>query len=548
MIIVDLIKNFTQEELFRIIVIFILSLLTNIIQSIGFSRITANLLASIQMKKYNVATSVFTSFIYLSIIYLGINYIYRYFQNGLLSKLYQWSKYQLIRMLLVSNNEDFSNANFTAMMTPINRISRTSFNILNDLITFYIPSILFLIVCIFYIIFQNFKIATIFIIGNLMWILFLSFKFNSVLSKNKDFEETINRTDRHLTEMLNHVDKMVSRGETYNELQVLKKKKEECISKSFDYYLFLDNNLYLVNTIVLITTVLCIGVGMNLFKEGKFNSVEFVTFFTILLMYREKILSCINILPEFIESIGRSDSFFKQFESVQENYKKINNKQYQKHDLAFETIELKDACFEFNDKIIFKDLSLKFNTNNHKIIGLTGPSGKGKSTICKMLLKLYQCNKGKVLIDDQDISNMDPIYIRKNINYINQNSKLFDRKVLENMLYACNDEKQCKENYKKIIEFPKIKKLYEGVDIENGESGPLGEKLSGGQRQIANIISGLINPGKLLILDEPTNALDKELKLELLEIIKLFKQQKQAIIIITHDKDVNSIFDEEIKI
>ena len=51
MIILDLIKNFTQEELFRIIVIFILSLLTNIIQSIGFSRITANLLASIQMKK-----------------------------------------------------------------------------------------------------------------------------------------------------------------------------------------------------------------------------------------------------------------------------------------------------------------------------------------------------------------------------------------------------------------------------------------------------------------------------------------------------------------
>jgi ABC-type lipoprotein export system ATPase subunit len=76
----------------------------------------------------------------------------------------------------------------------------------------------------------------------------------------------------------------------------------------------------------------------------------------------------------------------------------------------------------------------------------------------------------------------------------------------------------------------------------------MGEKLSGGQRQIVNIISGLINPSRILILDEPTNALDKQLKIELLDIIKQFKKDKQSIIIITHDKDVYSMFDEHVTI
>lgn len=78
--------------------------------------------------------------------------------------------------------------------------------------------------------------------------------------------------------------------------------------------------------------------------------------------------------------------------------------------------------------------------------------------------------------------------------------------------------------------------------------GYSGEKLSGGQRQVVNIISGLVNPCKILILDEPTNALDNKLKMELLEIIQYFKQYKQCIIIITHDKDVYSIFNEELKL
>jgi ABC-type lipoprotein export system ATPase subunit len=116
------------------------------------------------------------------------------------------------------------------------------------------------------------------------------------------------------------------------------------------------------------------------------------------------------------------------------------------------------------------------------------------------------------------------------------------------MLYGCDDPDICNEYLKEVMKYDKIKELYRNIDIHNKDSGALGENLSGGQRQIVNIISGLVSPSKILILDEPTNALDIDLKLELLQMIRDFRKYKQCIIIITHDKEVYKLFDETIKI
>jgi ABC-type lipoprotein export system ATPase subunit len=97
------------------------------------------------------------------------------------------------------------------------------------------------------------------------------------------------------------------------------------------------------------------------------------------------------------------------------------------------------------------------------------------------------------------------------------------------------------------MQYPHIANLFRNIDIYKKQSGLLGENLSGGQRQVINMIGGFINPSKILVLDEPTNALDPSLKSEILQIIKDFKAYKQAIIIITHDKDVFPLFDDEIK-
>jgi ABC-type lipoprotein export system ATPase subunit len=89
--------------------------------------------------------------------------------------------------------------------------------------------------------------------------------------------------------------------------------------------------------------------------------------------------------------------------------------------------------------------------------------------------------------------------------------------------------------------------LYRNIELDTN-AGPLGENLSGGQRQVANIISGLVNPTPIIILDEPTNALDPELKREILLLLQNFRKYKKCVIIITHDRDVYSLFDETLEL
>jgi ABC-type multidrug transport system ATPase subunit len=91
-----------------------------------------------------------------------------------------------------------------------------------------------------------------------------------------------------------------------------------------------------------------------------------------------------------------------------------------------------------------------------------------------------------------------------------------------------------------------VERIVLGVEKREKESGEvLGEKLSGGERQITNIISGLISESRVLILDEPTTGLDQELKRVVVEMIEEYKEKK-CIIIISHDKEVYRLYDETV--
>jgi ABC-type lipoprotein export system ATPase subunit len=76
----------------------------------------------------------------------------------------------------------------------------------------------------------------------------------------------------------------------------------------------------------------------------------------------------------------------------------------------------------------------------------------------------------------------------------------------------------------------------------------IGERWSGGERQLYNVLSGLIKSSEIVVLDEPTNAVDVELKSELLEVIVEERERKECIIIISHDKEVFPLFDETIQV
>jgi ABC-type bacteriocin/lantibiotic exporter with double-glycine peptidase domain len=442
-----------------------------------------------------------------------------------------------------------SEINYAKVSSPINRVASICFMLFTDFFGGMLPALSFAIIVGIYMFFINPYLGGLYWIGNIILFLCIWANWNTIFVKNSEYEKYASDNENYILEILHNIDKIIFRGQVNNEVGIFREKTKEAIEKAIQFYFGVEHIGMILNFIITVLVLLCIWFAMALMFSKRMSPVYFITFMTIILLYRDKMLTFVQMVPDFIEFIGRTNSVLKHFKQL----KTTDTKQLQKYNavsLPFHKIEFRHATFQYqeNSAPLFSNLNLVIRTDNHQIIGITGLSGKGKSTIVKLMLKLYALKEGKIYIDDCDIQEVDPDYIRQNITYVNQTGKLFDRKIIENIMYGCGHNEKCQSHLKEIMERPKIKELFKDMDIFEKSSGALGENLSGGQRQVVNIIGGIINPSKILVLDEPTNALDGGLKQEIIQLIKDYKKEKHAIIVITHDRDLFPVLDEKIEI
>jgi ABC-type multidrug transport system fused ATPase/permease subunit len=551
-------NKFLSNEKTTIIILGILSLTLSFFYTNISSIVNANIIQGIQKNDFTKTFTNFKYFIGVSIIFIITYYFYRTIQNTVLTKLAHWSKAEIFNFILLANNENMHNVNFVEFITPITRISNSCNMLLGDLLSSVVPTIAFLAVIFGYFIYKDLTLGIGFLIGNIVIFLYFMYYWKEMFEYKQKQEEKTVSNERYIIDSFNNIDKIIYRGQVRAEIDIFDEKTKECTDYTIEMMKYMTNHSFIMTIFVYIIIILALLHMIRLYFKKKMEATTFITFLSILMMYRDDISSTIQRVPNYIESFGRIELIIHEFEDMigKDKYndnavKAIINKEnnYKPIELKFESIRFENVTFKYDkrDQIIFenynKDLYIK-----DKIIGITGLSGNGKSSFVKLIMRLHHCNSGAIYIDDQDIKTVDPFYIRENITYVNQNARLFDRKIMENILYGCKDVSVCNENLREILSYSKIQELYKNVDISTSDAGPLGENLSGGQRQVINIISGLINPTKILILDEPTNALDPELKRELLLILKNFRKYKICIMIITHDRDVYSLFDETLEI
>jgi len=555
-IIYVLLFEFIEEEKMNMIFTVLTSFILNLLQTNGISYITANIIHSLEKRQEEMATGFFKIFVVISVIFLILYHTYKYFQNKLMTKLRQWMRHQLVKTLLLNNNENFSEMNFTRLNSPINRISSVVFMVLNDIIAYLLPNVTFLILVCGYFLYQNAGFGAGFILANMIVWFYFWWNWQEMLRYNIAYENGVNETESYLMDVLNNMDKIVYRGQVPEEIAVFSEKTERSIRSAFQFYDNTNGHGTIMTSMVFVILFLSIGYLIFLLNHKKINLIIFITFFTILLLYRDKMMTILQQIPDFIEFMGRSDSVLKHFQKLTSTSSSSSSSSSSSDSipmktsgLTFDKITFKNVGFQYvsGTKPVLENLSLEINTQDN-IIGITGLSGNGKSTFAKLLLKMYSPTSGEICIDDMDIRKIDTKYLRENITYVNQNSKLFDKKVMENIYYGCTDATKCAGHFDEIMKYPKVQELYRNVNMKSKNSGSLGENLSGGQRQMVNLIGGLVNPSPILILDEPTNALDPALKKEVIGLICDFKKYKKSIIIISHDRDVFPLFSERIEI
>lgn len=152
---------------------------------------------------------------------------------------------------------------------------------------------------------------------------------------------------------------------------------------------------------------------------------------------------------------------------------------------------------------------ISFEIEENKVIGLVGRSGSGKSTISKLVQRLYIPQSGRISIDGMDVSLMDPQMLRRQIGVVLQENFMFNGTVAENISIHCPNV-----TIDRIMETAKVAGAHDFImELEEGYDTIIGEKgvsLSGGQKQRIAIARAIINNPRILIFDEATSALDYE--------------------------------------
>lgn len=204
-------------------------------------------------------------------------------------------------------------------------------------------------------------------------------------------------------------------------------------------------------------------------------------------------------------------------------------------------IEFKNVSFTYPnaDTSTLNNINFKINEGEH--VAIIGKIGSGKSTIHKLILSLYTPTEGAILVDNIDTKQLDPTELRKNIAYVSQDVLLFNGTVKENIVYRLphiDDEKIIEAaTVSGVMDF--INKHPKGFDMPVGERGSL---LSGGQRQSIAIARAILQDYPIVLLDEPTSAMDNSAEDKFLKNIKKYLKDK-TMILVSHKTSLLSLVD-----
>lgn len=213
------------------------------------------------------------------------------------------------------------------------------------------------------------------------------------------------------------------------------------------------------------------------------------------------------------------------------------NAVFSTNEIIFENVN-----FAYGESTLFDNMSLTIPANS--FVTLRGPSGSGKTSLLKLLFRIHLPQSGTIRIGGYDLHQLSTACVKQNIMYLHQHSTLLNESVYHNMIYGLESNDALRANVCALLTKYELNSLFTDTntfDFLDETVGILGEKLSGGQRQVVHLIRCMIhNNASIIILDEPTSAVDTHHKGLIMNMIKDLHAQGKTILLISHDESVSS--------
>lgn len=257
----------------------------------------------------------------------------------------------------------------------------------------------------------------------------------------------------------------------------------------------------LLNLTVGVGTVLVIYIGSRMFGSSMAGTGD-ISAFTI---YMAQILNALLIITNVFNTFVRTKASTARIREVldaEEDFSHMGDVKTLKGDIRFEHVSF--AYPGGSGEPVLKDLS--FSVKRGENLAVIGPTGSGKSTIAWLLMRFYDVDEGRILLDETDIRELDTDAVRENVALVPQKSMLFSGTVADNIRWGNSeaDDAAVRDAAKK-AQADFIERMPYGFDSMLGSAGV---NISGGQKQRISIARGLIKAAPILVLDDATSALD----------------------------------------
>ena len=277
----------------------------------------------------------------------------------------------------------------------------------------------------------------------------------------------------------------------------------------------------------LINILLGISLGLVVYLSSHaFNMTagEFLSFFTALAMLIKPSKTLVNINKPFQIAVAAGESVFSFLNEVDEVDTGKKNSARFKGQILFENV-----YFEYNNNLPILS-GISFEIQSGQTLAIVGPTGSGKSTIVDLLSKFYTPKSGSIKVDGIDLKNIDNDSLRRNISYVDQETRLFNDTIRSNISLGSSEMKSAliERAAHKANAYDFIENLENQFDTQIGDNGQL---LSGGQRQRIAIARAIAKNAPILILDEATSSLDSSTEKLIQESLSKISKHTTTIVI-----------------
>ena len=312
---------------------------------------------------------------------------------------------------------------------------------------------------------------------------------------------------------------------------ILYKKMDE----SENIHLKEEKNLFLImglsQAFGFINLAIVILVGVSLFSTGEIDVLYLIGY----LLAAMKIKDAVDASREGVAEIFYLDPKINRIKEIRQS----NIQEGQDTEIDNFDIKLQNVSFSYDqDNMVLKDIS--FTANQGEVTALVGVSGCGKTSILRLISRLYDYDNGKITIDDKDIKDISTKSLFEKISIVFQDVILFNNSVLENIRVGKKDatDEEVKEAARLANCEEFIEKLEKGYDTFIGENGA---ELSGGERQRLSIARAFLKNAPILILDEIAASLDVENEKKIQESLNRLMKDKTVIIISHRLKSIENV-------